>query len=100
ITLGRGQLYPLSDLGLRWQFGGNLLLGAAQQERLHPCAQQGKSFEIAVFFDGSSVMAGELLLPSQPARHQEVEERPKFTQMIFQWRPGQTEALPGVEHSQ
>ena len=52
---------------------------------------------VAAFFDPRSVQPPEALGIAQEPRHQKVEQRPQFTQVVFQWCPGQAQAMVGLE---
>ena len=93
VTLRFVQINPVDDLGFRRQFSGHLFFGAAQQEGFDPRIQVLQALVIAMAFDGYSVVAVKVLSVAQPARHQEVKQRPQFAQVVFQWRTGKAQAL-------
>ncbi len=64
----------MDDLGLGWQLGGHLLLGATQQKRLDTRIEVVEAVLVAMLFDGGAVIAVEFLAVAQPAGHQEVEQ--------------------------
>ena len=47
--------------------------------------------------DGGTVVLVKALQVTQPAGHQEVEDRPKLAQVVFHWRAGQAQALVGLQ---
>ncbi len=51
----------MDDLGLGWQFGRDLLLGAAQQKRLDARIEVMQAVLVAMLFDGGAVVAVEFL---------------------------------------
>ena len=64
----------MDDFGLGRQFGGDLLLGAAQQERFDPRIEMLQALVAALAFNGHPVVAIESLDVAQPAGQQEVEQ--------------------------
>lgn len=57
----------------------------------------GQAIRVAVLFDRCAVVAVEGLGITQPAGHEEIEQRPELAEMVFQRCTGQAQPLPGVE---
>ncbi|MNJ57194.1 hypothetical protein D3C77_527730 [compost metagenome] len=87
----------MDHFGLGRQLGGYLLLGSAQQERADAAGQVGQALGIAMAFDRGPVGLVEVLEVAQPARHQEVEDRPQLAEVVFHGRAGQAQALFGLQ---
>ncbi|MNO77951.1 hypothetical protein D3C76_690740 [compost metagenome] len=87
----------MDDLGFRWQLGGHLFLGAAQQERFYPTVEVLQSYFAGALFNRDAVIAVEAFHVAEPARQEEMKQRPEFTQVVFQRRTAQAQALAGVQ---
>ncbi|MNS94593.1 hypothetical protein D3C72_1288160 [compost metagenome] len=57
----------------------------------------GHALAVAVALDRCAVVLVEALQVTQPARHEEVENRPQLAQVVFHWRAGQADALIGPQ---
>ncbi|MND89557.1 hypothetical protein D3C80_816180 [compost metagenome] len=64
----------MNHLGLGRQFGGDLFLGATQQEGFDPRVEVLQAFAVVLALDRDAVVAIECLGVAEPARQQEVEQ--------------------------
>ena len=79
------------------QVGCHLALGAAQHEGGDAAAQLVQPFAVAMFLDRCAKAFLETRLRAQEARHQEVEQAPQFTQVVFHRRARQAQAVARVQ---
>jgi hypothetical protein len=57
--------------------------------------QQVAAHQVAALFDRRAPVGGEILAVAEKAGQQEVELAPQFTEVVFQRRAGQAQAMPG-----
>lgn len=91
------EIDPVDDLGFRRQLGRHLLFGTAQQKRFDPTVEVLKPDFTAALFNRHTVIGVEAFHVAEPARQQEVEQRPQFAQMVFQRRAAQAQTLARVQ---
>ena len=58
----------------RWELGGNLVFGAAQDEWTKTSTEELAAFLIIIFFDGGLVVPAKAFEGPKKARHEETEE--------------------------
>ena len=93
LALAALQLHAQDDFGARRQFAGNVLLSSAQYEGTHALRQQLGAQGFTVLLDGLAPARVETAHVAQKARHQEIELRPQFAQVVFERGAGQAQQV-------
>ena len=83
LALRSTQLDPAYERGLFRQISQNLVFHPAQDEGRNPLAQQRKPRGIAFALDRVAESRAKLFDLAQETRHQKVEQRPQFAQVIL-----------------
>ncbi len=91
------QRHTPDDFGDRGQLGCHVFLAAAQDEGAHTPGQGLGAQGFAVHFDGLAPMPLEAAHVAQKSGHQKIELRPQLTQVVFQRRAGQGQAVAGAQ---
>ncbi|MNS87783.1 hypothetical protein D3C72_1217380 [compost metagenome] len=99
VALRPRQFHLAHHLRLRRQLLGDIVLRAAQQEGLDAAVQQHAAQRVVLALDRMAELRIERLLVAQQARQQEVELRPQFSQVIFQRRAGQAQAVARAQQA-
>ena len=97
VALGRAEFDGVNEDGFGREFFGDLIFGAAKNERGEAGAEEIAAFVVLFFFDGSLVELAETVKRAEEAGNEKAEERPEFAKVIFDGCAGKTEALAGVE---
>ena len=84
-------------LGARRQFGGNLLFGTAQDERIHHPAQGLGRLLIFVLFNGPDKLLFEIIQPAQQAGHDKGKLRPEFKSVVFHRCAGHSQTMLALQ---
>jgi|TARA_B110000037_G_scaffold209474_1_gene258671 hypothetical protein len=97
ITLCRVEVNGMNEDGFGRELGGDLVFGSAKDERAEASAKESAALFVVVFFDGVLVVATEAFERAEEAGHEEAEERPEFTEVVFDRSAGEAEAVAGTK---
>ena len=94
------ELHTQDGFGARRQFGGHVLLAAAQDEGAHALGEQLGAQGFAVLLDGLAPAGVEAAHVAQKAGHQKIELRPQLAQVVFERRARQAQQVRGLQLAQ
>ena len=95
--MGRAEFDWMNEDGFGREFFGDLIFGAAKNERGEAGAEEIAALVVVFFFDGSLVELAESVERAEEAGNEKAEERPEFAKVVFDGGAGETEALAGLE---
>ena len=97
IFFGFGEFDVVGDFCFGWEFGGDLIFGASEDEWADFGSQCVGAFLVFVFFDRVAECFAERFGVAEEFRHEEVEEAPEFAEVVFDGCAGEADAVSGVE---